>query len=168
MIHYLSRDLTISGHDTQTIALERASAKKSTPLPISFTSASVTVDSHLSTSSDPPPSYTTYPEEYRVVSPYSDSLSNSSRESSPLSLGPKTPHDEDSSARLTPEGKPVHIDFINTLSDIKMKHDEIHIHDERERTWGWARGVGGNIQNERTPSSLFLFRSSVARPTIDW
>src|ERR1700760_527482 len=101
-----------------------------TPMPISIPSAPVTVDSNLSTSSDPPPSYTTYPEDDRdrVVSPYSDSSSNSSHKSSPPSPGPKTPSDEDSSAPSTPGGKPVHIDFINP-SDIKMKHDEICIHD---------------------------------------
>ena len=77
----------------------------------------------------------------RVVSPYSNSSSNSSRESSPPSPGPKTPPDEDSSAQSTLGGKPIYIDFINP-SDIKMKHDEIHIHDERKHTWGWACGIG--------------------------
>ena len=50
---------------------------------ISISSALVTVDSHLSTSNDPQPSYTTYPEDdiSGVVSPYSDSSSNSSCES---------------------------------------------------------------------------------------
>src|ERR1700761_8950848 len=48
---------------------------------ISISSALVTVDSHLSTSDDPSPSYTTYPEDDigGVVSPYLDSSSNSSR-----------------------------------------------------------------------------------------
>src|ERR1700761_4312890 len=84
---------------------------------ISIPSALITVDSHLSTSSDPPPSYTICPEDDRdrVVSPYLDSSSNSSRESSPPSPGPKTPPDEDSSAPSTPGGTPVHIDFINPL-----------------------------------------------------
>src|ERR1700761_235878 len=67
---------------------------------ISISSALVTVDSHLSTSNDLSPSYTTYPEDDigGVVSPYSDSSSNSSRESSPPSPGPKTPPNEDLSA----------------------------------------------------------------------
>src|SRR6201996_3899457 len=109
---------------------------------LSLPSVPATDDSHLSTLSDPPPSYTTYPEDDRdrVVSPYLNSSSNSSRESLPPSPGPKTPPDEDSSARSTLGGKPVYIDFINP-SDIKMKHDEIRIHDECERTWGWARGI---------------------------
>src|ERR1700761_5188254 len=142
MIHYLSGHLTISGLNWRTIAPVPASAKKPTPMLISIPSAPVTVNSHLSTLSDPPPSYTTYHEEDRdrVVSPYSDSSSNSSRGSSPPLPGPKTPPKEDLSAPSTPGGNPVHIDFINP-SDIKMKHDEIPIHDERKRTWGWARGV---------------------------
>ena len=61
-------DLTISEPNRQTITPE--SAKKHMPLPISIPSAPVTVDSHLSTSSDPPLSFTTYPEEDRVMSPY--------------------------------------------------------------------------------------------------
>ena len=141
MIHYLSGHLTISALDRQMIAPVPTSAKKPTPMLISIPSAPVTVDSHLSTSSDPPPSYTTYPEEdrYRVVSPYSDSSSNSSHELLPPSPGPKTPP-KDSSVPSTPGGNPVHIDFINP-SDIKMKHDEICIHCEHERTWGSACGV---------------------------
>jgi hypothetical protein len=47
--------------------------------------------------------------------------------------------DEDSSAPSTPGGKPIHIDFINPLLDIKIKHDEIRIPDERERTCSWCR-----------------------------
>ena len=70
-----------------------------------------------------PPSYTTYPKEGRVVSPYSDFSSYSSHKSSPQSPGPKTPPDEDSRAPSTLGGKPVHIDFINRPLDIKMKHD---------------------------------------------
>src|ERR1700761_8219455 len=103
--------------ERQTVASEPASTKKPTPMPISIPSAPITVNSHLSTSSDPPPSYTTYPEDDRdrVVSPYSDSSSNSSHESSPPSPGPKTPPDKDSSAPSTPGGTPVHIDFINPL-----------------------------------------------------
>ena len=126
-------DLTISELNRQMIAPE--SAKKHTPLPISIPSAPVTVDSHLSTSSDPPLSYTAYPEEDRVVSPYSDSSPNSSCESSPPSPAPKTPPDEESRTLSTLGGKPVHIDFINPPSDIKMKHDKIRIHDARECTW---------------------------------
>src|ERR1700761_5658545 len=53
-----------------------------------------------------PPSYTTYPKEGRVVSPYSDFSSYSSRESSPQLPGPKTLPDEDSHALLTLGGKP--------------------------------------------------------------
>src|ERR1700761_3958131 len=90
------------------------------------------------------PHYSTlHPEDNRgsIVSPYSDSSSNSSHESSPPSPGRKTPPNEDSSAPSTQGGKPVHIDFINP-SYIKMKHDEIRIHDKHERTWGWAHGVG--------------------------
>jgi len=60
----------------------------------------------------------------------------------------------------------VHIDFINP-SDIKMKHDEICIHDERECGVRLVVSVG-NIQNEQTPSPPFLFRSSVVRLIIDW
>src|SRR6201996_4652620 len=102
-------------------------------MPISIPSVPVTVDSHLSTSSDPPPSYTTYPKDDRdrLVSPYSDSSSNSSRKLSPPSPGPKTPPKEDSSALSTPGGKLVHIDFINP-SDTKMKHNEICIHDDNK------------------------------------
>src|ERR1700761_8596902 len=62
------------------------------------------------------PHYSTlHPEDNRgsVVSPYSDSSSNSSRESSPPSPGRKTPPDEYSSALSTPQGKMVYIDFIN-------------------------------------------------------
>ena len=119
---------------------------------ISIPSAIITDDSHLSTSSDPPPSYTTYPEDDRdrVVSPYSDSSSNSSCALLPLSPGPKTPLDKDSSAQSTPRSTPVHIDFINHPSDIEMRHDEIPIHDERANT--------SNIQNERD-TFLFLFCS---------
>src|SRR6201996_136320 len=86
--------------ERQTVASEPASTKKPTPMPISIPSRPVTVDSHLSTLSNPPPSYTTYPEDDRdrVVSPYLDSSSNSSRESSPPSPGPKTPPDKDLSA----------------------------------------------------------------------
>ena len=143
MIHYLLGDLTISGLDWQTIAPVPASAKKPTPMPILIPSAPVTVDCHLSTSSDPSPSYATYPEEDRdgVVSPYSDSSSNSSRKLSPPSPGPKIPPDKDSSAPSTPGGKPIHIDFTNP-SDIKMEHGETCIHAECEHTWGWAHGVG--------------------------
>ena len=103
-------------------------------------SAIITDDSHLSTSSDPPPSYTTYPEDDRdrVVSPYSDSSSNSSCTLSPPSPGPKL---HLTKTRVRRRGNPVHIDFINP-SDIEMKHDEICIHRKRECTWGWARGVG--------------------------
>ena len=46
--------------ERQTIATEPALAKKPTPAPISIPSAPFAVDSHLLTSSDPPPSYTTY------------------------------------------------------------------------------------------------------------
>ena len=122
--------------ERQTVTSEPASTKKPTPMPISIPSAPVTVDSHLSTSSDPPPSYTTYPEDDRdrVVSHYSDSSSNSSCDSLPPSLGPKTPPNEDLSAPLTPGGKPVHIDFINHPSDVETRHDEIRIHDECENT----------------------------------
>src|SRR6201996_6900248 len=121
--------------ERQTVASEPASTKKPTPMPISTPSAPVTVDSHLSNSSDPPPSCTTYPEDDRdrVVSPYLDSSSNSSRELSPPSPGPKTPPDEDSSALSTPGGKPVHFDPIDPL-DIEMKHNGIRIHYERECT----------------------------------
>ena len=91
MIHHLSGHLTISGLDGQTIAPEPALAKKPTPMPILIPSAAVTVDSHLPTSNNPPPSYTTYPEDDLVVSSYSDSCSNSSRESSPPSPSPKAP-----------------------------------------------------------------------------
>src|ERR1700761_7430492 len=71
--------------ERQTVASELASTKKPTPMPILIPSTPDTVDSHLSTSSDPPPSYTTYPEDERdrVVSPYLGSSSNSSRELSP-------------------------------------------------------------------------------------
>src|SRR6201996_1335321 len=157
MIHYLSGHLTISGLDQWTIAPVPTSAKKPTPTPISIPSALVPVNSHLSTSSDPPPFYTTYPEEDRdrVVSPYSDSSSNSSHESSPPSPGPKTPPEEDSSAPSTPGGKPVHIDFINP-SDIKMTHDEICIHDERECGVRLVVSVG-DIQIEQTSSRYFYF-----------
>src|ERR1700760_2274074 len=74
---------------------------------VSLPSAPVTDDSHLSTLSDPPPSYTTYPQDDRdrVVSPYLDSSSNSSRVSSPLSPGPKAPPNEDSSA-LSRQARP--------------------------------------------------------------
>src|ERR1700761_292751 len=67
---------------------------------MSLPSTPVADASHLSTSSDPPPFYTTYPEDDRdrVVSLYSDSSSNFSREPLPPSPGPKTPPDEDSSA----------------------------------------------------------------------
>jgi len=70
MLRYLYWDLTISGPNRWTIALESASAKKPTPMHISIPSTPATVDSHLSASSDPPPSYTTYPEygRDRVVS----------------------------------------------------------------------------------------------------
>ena len=103
--------------ERQTVAPEPASAKKPSPMPISIPSAPVTIDSHLSTSSNPPPSYTTYPEDERdrVVSPYLGSSSNSSRELSPPSPGPKTPPHEDSSAPSTPGGTPIHIDCINPL-----------------------------------------------------
>ena len=67
--------------ERQTITAEPASAKKPAPAPISIPSAPVAVDSHLSASSNPSPSYTTYPEDDRVVSPHSDSSSESSRES---------------------------------------------------------------------------------------
>src|ERR1700761_1822584 len=80
-------DLTISEPNRQKIAPE--SAKKHMPLPISIPSAPVTVDSHLSTSSDPPLSYTTYPEEDRVMSPYLVPSFNPSCESLPLSPGPE-------------------------------------------------------------------------------
>src|SRR6201996_348125 len=105
---------------------------------ISIPSVIITDDSHLSTSSDPPPSYTTYPEDDRdrAVSPYSDSLSNSSCASSPPSPGPKL---HPMKTQVCRRGKPVHIDFINP-SDITMKYNEICIH--YERTWGWAHGVG--------------------------
>ena len=134
MIHHLSGHLTISGLNGQTIAPEPASAKRPMPMPILIPSAPVTDNSHLSTSSNPPSSYTTYPEDDRgrVVAPYSDS-SNSSRKSSPLSSGPKTPPDEDSSVPSAREGKPDHIDFIDP-SDIKIEHVEIRIHREHERT----------------------------------
>src|ERR1700761_344602 len=80
MIYYLSGHLSTSGLNGQTIAPEPASAKKPMPMPISIPSVPVTGDSHLSTSSDPPSSYTTHPEDdrCRVVAPYLDS-SNSSR-----------------------------------------------------------------------------------------
>src|ERR1700760_1799485 len=121
------------------------------PMPISIPSMPVTVDSNLSTSSNPPPSYTTYPEDDRdrVVSPYPDSSSNSSCELLPLSPGPKTPPDKDSSAQSTPRSTPVHIDFITPPADIEMRHDEIPIHDERANT--------SNIQNEQDP--FLFFRS---------
>src|ERR1700761_3240145 len=157
MIHYLSGQLIISGLDWRMIAPVPASAKKPTTMPILIPSTPVTVDSHLSTSSDPTPSYTIYPEEDRdrVVSPYSDSASNSSRKLLPPSPGLKTPPEEDSSAPSTPGGKPVHIDFINP-SDIKMTHDEICIHDECECGVRLVVSVG-NIQNERTSSRYFYF-----------
>src|ERR1700761_494275 len=91
----------------------------------------------------------------RVVSPYLDSSSNSSHKSSPLSPRPKTPPEEDSSVPLTPGGKPMHIDFINP-SDIKMKHDEICIHDKHECEV-WLMVSVGNIQNEQTSSRDFYF-----------
>src|ERR1700761_8146579 len=108
MLHYLLWEFTVSRPNRQTIAPEPALLKKLTPIPISIPSAAVTVDSHLPTSNDPPPSYTTYPEDDIVVSFYSDSSSNSSRESSPLSLSPKTPPNEDSSTLLIPGSMPVH------------------------------------------------------------
>src|ERR1700761_3480922 len=90
MFHYLSWDFTISRPDRRTIALEPTLPKKLTPILISIPSA-VTVDSHLPTSNNPPPSYTTYLEDDIVVSSYSDYSSNSSRELLPLSPSPKTP-----------------------------------------------------------------------------
>src|SRR6201996_1973441 len=142
--------------ERQTVTPEPASAKKPTPMPISIPSAPITVDSHLSTSSDPPPSYTTYPEDNgdRVVSPYLDSSSNSSHKSSPPSPGPKTPPEEYSSAPSTPGGKLMHIDFINPL-DIKMKCDEICIHDECK--CGVQLMVSVDNENERTTSHYCYF-----------
>src|ERR1700761_1691592 len=122
------------------------------PYPILIPSMLVTVDSHVSTSSDSPPSYATYPEEGRVVSSYSDWSSYSSRESSPPSPGPKTLLDKDLCAPSTLGGKPIHIDFIDRRSDIIMKHDKILI----------------NVQNEQDTFTPFLFRSSSIRPTINW
>src|ERR1700761_2721189 len=54
--------------ERQTVAPEPTSAKKPTPVPISIPSAPIAVDSHLSTSSDPPPSYATHPGDDSVVS----------------------------------------------------------------------------------------------------
>src|ERR1700760_1210018 len=60
-------DLTISELNRQTIAPE--SAKKHMPLPISIPSAPVTVDSHLSTLSDPPLLYTAIPKKIESCPP---------------------------------------------------------------------------------------------------
>src|ERR1700761_2641256 len=107
MLHYLLWDFTISRPNRWTIAPEPALPKKPTPMPIPVPSAAVTVDSHLPTSNNPPPSYTTYPEDDLVVSSYSDSCSNSSRELSPPSPSPKAPP-KDSSAPSIPGGKILH------------------------------------------------------------
>src|ERR1700761_4495401 len=125
-------------------------------MPISMPSAPITVDSHLSTSSDPPPPYTTYPEYNKdiVISLQSDSSSKSSRESSAPSApspGPNTPPDNNSSAPSTPGGKPIHINFTNP-SDIKIMHDETRTHAERKCTWCWLVASVGNILNKRLPS----------------
>src|ERR1700761_989342 len=85
---------------------------------VSLPSAPVTDDSHLSTSSDPPPSYTALASRCH---PH---------------LVPKL---HPTKTRVRCRGKPVHIDFIDP-SHITMKHNEVCIH--RECTWGWARGVG--------------------------
>src|ERR1700761_7639763 len=91
MLHYLSWDFTISRPNRQTTAPEPALQEKPTPMPISIPSTPVTVDSHLPTLNNPPPSYTTYPEDDIIVSSYLDSSSNSSGKSSPLAPSPKTP-----------------------------------------------------------------------------
>src|SRR6201996_6846543 len=103
-------------------------------MPILMPSMPVTVDSHLSTLSDPLPPYTTYPEynKDRVISLQLDSSSKSSCKSSALSVpspGPNTPPDNNSSAPSTPGGRPVHIDFTNP-SDIKITHNETCTHAE--------------------------------------
>ena len=71
MIHYLSG-----------ISLYRASTSPcslAAPPPISIPSAPGPIDSHISTSTSPSPSHSTYPDdEDGVVSPYSDLSSNSS------------------------------------------------------------------------------------------
>lgn len=41
-----------------------------------------------------------------------------------------------------PGGKPLHMHFINHSSDIKIKHEDVCIHDKCNRTWGLAHGVG--------------------------
>src|ERR1700761_2325909 len=99
--------------ERQTVAPEPASARRPTPVPISIPSAPVAFDSRLLTSSDLPPSYATHPGDDSIVSPCSDSSSNPSHESSPLSPGPKMPSDEDSSVPSTLRGRPVHIGIIN-------------------------------------------------------
>ena len=118
----------------------------------------LTVDSHFSTSSDPPPSYTTYPEEGGVVSSYSNWLSYSSRELLPPSPSPKTLPDKDSHAPSTLGGKPVHIDFIDRRSDIIMKHDKVLMHNVHRCTWrfgSWCQLV--MFKMSRTPSRHFYF-----------
>src|ERR1700760_435152 len=71
MIHYLSG-----------ISLYRASTSPhslAAPPPILIPSTPGPIDSHISTSTSPSPSHSTYPDdEDGVVSPYSDSSSNSS------------------------------------------------------------------------------------------
>ena len=120
--------------ERHTVAPELTSMTKPMPMPISIPSVPTTVDSHFSTSNDPPPSYA-YPEDdrERVVSPYLDSSSNSSGESSPPSPCLKTPSKNGSSALSALGGKTVHFDPIDPL-DIEMKHDGIRIHYERECT----------------------------------
>ena len=138
IIYYLLWDLTTSEPGRQTIAPEPALAKNPSPLPILIPSVLVTVNSHFSTLSDPPLSYTTYPEEGRVASSHSDWSSYSSCESSPPSPGPKTPPDEDSCAASTLGGEPIHIDFINLRSDIIMMHN---VHKCTWRFGSWCRLV---------------------------
>ena|ERR1700761_1559438 len=105
---------------------------------ISIPSALVTVDSHLSTSSDPPPSYTTYPEDDRdrVVSPYSDSSSIPLASRCHRHLVPKLHPTKTRTVDTRRQAHP------HRLSQPLGHQNEILIHDERKCTCSSARGVG--------------------------
>jgi hypothetical protein len=71
----------------------------------------------ITSPSEPAPPYSLHAPPY-ANSPDSDTSSTSSRGSSPMSPGPKTPPDEGVSAPSTPGGKPVPISYIS--SEVKI------------------------------------------------
>jgi hypothetical protein len=121
------KDLFGKGH------IEAETVKKVVPLPAPIEAVPALSKSVESPSyPDPPPSYTTYPDE--MVSPYSDSSSSSSSAASSREPSPcvQTPPDDGIGSPSALPGKPVHIDFAGHNASVQI-HDT-----ERERGWGWA------------------------------